>query len=95
MNIYVQARWQLMSMRNCFHLMLCCSLSVTLAQILASLFQLPMVLPAQHILWLVLVIIPLLGITMLGNPVDARVMSLANSKNVNHLSKEVQFSVLC
>ncbi|XP_045214295.2 transmembrane protein 94-like isoform X2 [Mercenaria mercenaria] len=92
-HLIAEARSQLMSMRNCFYLMLCCSLSITFAQVLASVLLLPPVLPAQHILWLTLIVVPLLGLIMMGNSVDARVMSLATRKNANHITSEmiVQF----
>ncbi|KAL4241053.1 hypothetical protein ACF0H5_001831 [Mactra antiquata] len=88
-HLIAEARSQLMSMRNCFYFMMCCSLSVTLAQVMASILLLPPILQAQHTMWLSLVIIPLLGLTMMGNPVDARVMSLATRKNSNHITSEM------
>ncbi|XP_060605817.1 transmembrane protein 94-like [Ruditapes philippinarum] len=88
-HLIAEARSQLMSMRNCFYLMLCCSLSITFAQVLASLFLLPPILPAQHLLWLSLIVVPLLGLTMMGNSVDARVMSLATRKNAQHITAEM------
>jgi hypothetical protein len=72
--------------------MLCCSLSITFAQVLASLFLLPPILPAQHLLWLSLIVVPLLGLTMMGNSVDARVMTLATRKNAQHITAEVVFN---
>ncbi|WAQ96926.1 TMM94-like protein [Mya arenaria] len=94
-HLIAEARNQLMCLRNCFYFMLCCSLSVTGGQLVSSVVQLPTLLPPQHLLWLVLIVIPLLGLTMMGNPVDHRVMSLATSKNNSHLSNEmiVRFTV--
>ena len=87
--IVLQARSHLMSMRTCFYFMLCCSLSLSLTQLLASTLLFPPVLAPQHVLWLILFVIPLLGFTMIGNPVDARVMTLATKKNKDHITSEV------
>ncbi|XP_052262626.1 transmembrane protein 94-like isoform X3 [Dreissena polymorpha] len=88
-HLIAEARSQLMSLRSCFYFLLCCSLSLTVAQLLASLLQLPTLFPPQHMLWLILIVLPLLSLTMMGNPVDARVMSIATSKNNNHIPKEM------
>ena len=90
---FLQARSHLMSMRTCFYFMLCCSLSVSLTQLISSTLLFPPVLAPQHVLWLVLFVIPLLGLTMMGNPVDARVMTLATKKNKDHITSEVGYGV--
>lgn len=93
-HLIAEARSQLMSMRNCFYLILCCSLSVSFAEVLASLLMLPPVMSAQHVIWLSLIVVPLLGLTMMGNPVDARVMSLATRNNANHITPEMIFQFI-
>ena len=84
-----QARNHLISMRNSFYLMLCLSVSITLMQMLASLVLLPPVLASQHLLWLVLIVIPSLSVTLMASPVDPRIMSLATGKNLNHIMTDV------
>jgi hypothetical protein len=69
--------------------MLCYHLSVTLAQVLASLLLLPPVLAPQHLLWLLIVVIPLLSLSMLGNAVDFRIMNNATVKYPKKFTKEV------
>jgi hypothetical protein len=44
---------------------------------------------SQHLLWLIFVVVPLLSLTVMGNPVDPRVMNNATSKNSEYVSKQV------
>ncbi|KAL3876613.1 hypothetical protein ACJMK2_034434 [Sinanodonta woodiana] len=88
-HLIAEARTHLMLMRNCFYFMLCCHLSVSLVQLLSSMLLLPVVIDTQHLLWLLLVIIPMLSLSMMGNTVDPRIMGAATGKNKDHISTEV------
>ncbi|KAK6187158.1 hypothetical protein SNE40_005244 [Patella caerulea] len=85
-HLIAEARHHIFGMRNCFYLMLCYHLSLTLCQVVASIFLLPPLLSARHLMWLLLIVTPLLGFTMMGNPVDPRIMNLATRKNINHIN---------
>ncbi|XP_048256879.1 transmembrane protein 94-like [Haliotis rufescens] len=97
--LIAEARHFTQAMRNCFYLMLCFHLSLTLTQVLASILLLPPTLDTRHLLWLLLVVIPLLSLTLMGNPVDPRIMTMATRKNKDHVNGEmlgqyiVQFSL--
>ncbi|XP_041363282.1 transmembrane protein 94-like [Gigantopelta aegis] len=93
--LIAEARHFTFAMRNCFYLMLCFNLSISLAQMLASVFLLPPILASRHVMWLLLVVVPLLGLSLMGNPVDPRIMNIATRKNKDHVNKQMilQFSV--
>lgn len=69
--------------------MLCYHLSISLAQVLASIVLLPPILSSQHLLWLLFIVVPALSLTLMGNPVDPRVMNNATSKNPEYISTQV------
>lgn len=77
------------SVKNGFQFMLCCCLSITLLQIIALLFFLPLPLPLAHMLWMICLEIPLLSLSLLGSPVDSHVMTLATGKNSKVANKQV------
>ncbi|XP_063445351.1 transmembrane protein 94-like [Mytilus trossulus] len=93
--IVAEARTFLMSQRNCFYLMLCYHLSISLSQVLASIVLLPPVLSSQHLLWLLFIVVPALSLTLMGNPVDPRVMNNATSKNPEYISTQMVLQFLC
>ena len=88
-----QARHHNLSVTRCFHFMLLCHISVTLLQLLASIFVLPPVVSSHHILWLLCVTIPLLSLTLMGNPLDTKLMTIALSKNNNFVTKKVSLDI--
>ncbi|XP_062605012.1 transmembrane protein 94-like isoform X2 [Saccostrea cucullata] len=93
--LITEARTFLLSLKNTFYLMLCYHLSVTLIQVLASLLLLPPVLAPQHLLWLLIFIIPLLSLSMMGNAVDFRIMNNATVKYPKTITKEMILQFLC
>jgi len=82
-----QARHHCQSVRNTFVFYLTCQLTLTTVQLVGCL--LPPCLAPDHLLWLTLVVIPLLSLTMMGNPQDPRMGQLAQGKNLNHISSMV------
>ncbi|XP_061182038.1 transmembrane protein 94-like [Saccostrea echinata] len=93
--LITEARTFLLSLKNTFYLMLCYHLSVTLIQVFASLLLLPPVLAPQHLLWLLIFIIPLLSLSMMGNAVDFRIMNNATVKYPKTITKEMILQFLC
>ncbi|CAL1531562.1 unnamed protein product [Lymnaea stagnalis] len=87
--LIMESRHYIFAMRNCFYLMLCCLLAVVLSQLVCCLFLLPPVMAVQHVIWLVLVVVPALSLSLLGNPNEARTMGLATHKNINHVNKQM------
>ena len=69
--------------------MLCCLLAVVLAQLICALFLLPPLMPVQHVLWLVLCVLPALSLSLMGNPNEARTVSMATHKNQSHVNSQV------
>jgi hypothetical protein len=95
----LQARHHTASLRNCFYLLMCCQLGVVLSSMLAGMMLLPPPLPPAHLLWLLLVALPLLAAGLMGNPVDPKIMTIITNKNKEHVSRQVGKSlstfVLC
>ncbi|XP_060071400.1 transmembrane protein 94-like [Ylistrum balloti] len=87
--LIAEARSFLMSSRNCFYLMLCYHLSLSLVQLLGSMVLLPPVLASQHLLWILFIVIPFLSLSMMGLPVDPRVMNNATTHNSEYITKDV------
>lgn len=87
-HLIMEARHFSGNMRTCLQFMLCCCLSLTLLQLLSMLLFLPTPLPSAHMLWLICLEIPLLSLSLLGNPVDCQVMTVATGKNLEVVSKE-------
>ncbi|XP_059152862.1 transmembrane protein 94-like [Physella acuta] len=87
--LIMESRHYIFAMRNCFYLMLCCLLAVVLSQFVCCLFLLPPVMDVQHVLWLVLVVVPALSLSLLGNPNEARTVGLATHKNIHHVNKQM------
>lgn len=71
-------------MRNTFVFYLTCQLILTAVQLMGC--MLPPSLAPDHLLWLTLVVVPLLSLSMMGNPQDLRMGQLAQGKNLNHVS---------
>ncbi|KAK2192271.1 hypothetical protein NP493_35g02031 [Ridgeia piscesae] len=82
--LIVIARHHCQSVRNTFVFYLTCQLTLTTVQLVGCL--LPPCLAPDHLLWLTLVVIPLLSLTMMGNPQDPRMGQLAQGKNLNHIT---------
>ncbi|XP_029633294.1 transmembrane protein 94 isoform X2 [Octopus sinensis] len=87
--LIAEARNHVLSMGNCFQFMLCCHLSLSLVQVMATLFLLPPPISGHQILWLIFIVVPLLSLGLMGNPVDPRNMTLATAKNCDHINKQM------
>lgn len=87
--LIAEARNHVLSMGNCFKFLLCCHLSLTLVQVLATLILLPPPLSGHQLLWLIFIVVPLLSLSLMGNPVDPRNMTLATAKNCDHINKQM------
>ncbi|XP_054717326.1 transmembrane protein 94-like [Uloborus diversus] len=90
-HLIMEARHFMCSVRNGLQFMLCCCLSISLLQVIAAMFFLPLVLPLAHLLWMICLEIPLLSLSLLGNPVDSKVMMLATGKNLKVANKQAFF----
>jgi hypothetical protein len=58
-----------------------CQASLTLLQLLNTVFLLPPALSPQLILWLSALIVPLLSFTLMGNPLNRQIAQMAQGKN--------------
>ncbi|GFR98014.1 transmembrane protein 94 [Elysia marginata] len=86
--LIMESRHFTLALRNSFYLMLCCSLTLVLSQLLCCLLQLPPPLAVQHELWLVCVLVPALSLSLMGNPNEARTLSMATHKNINIVNRQ-------
>ena len=90
----LQARHHTASLRNCFYLLLCCQLCVVLSFMLTAVSMvMPPPLAPQHLVWLLLVALPLLAAGLMGNPVDPKIMATITNKNKEHVNTQVPFSL--
>ncbi|XP_035226390.1 transmembrane protein 94-like isoform X2 [Stegodyphus dumicola] len=95
-HLIMEARHFMCSVRNGLQFMLCCCLSIALLQIIADMFFLPLALPLAHMLWMICLEIPLLSLSLLGNPLDPHVMTLATGKNIKVANKQtILFFIAC
>ena len=85
----LQARHHIVSLRNSFYLLLCCQLCIVLSFILSLALLLPPPLAPPHLLWLLLVALPLLAAGLMGNPVDPKIMATTTNKNKEHVNQQV------
>ncbi|XP_076443312.1 transmembrane protein 94-like isoform X2 [Babylonia areolata] len=93
LQLIAEARHHTASLRNCFYLLLCCQLCIVLSFLLSLAFLLPPPLSPQHLLWLLLLALPLLAAGLMGNPVDPKIMTTSTNKNKEHVNRQmvVQF----
>ena len=91
--IIMEARHFMMNAQNNFQFFFSCSLSLSLAQLFASLLFLPPLLSSGQVLWLVCVIFPILSLSLMGTPLDSQVMNMATGKN-RILDKDVNINTI-
>src|SRR6218665_1867964 len=89
----LKARHHCQRIRSVSKLYLTCQVSLGLFQLLNSVFLLPPALPANVVLWLAVIVIPLLSLTLMGNPLDRKMSQMAQGKNRTHFAKQVNKSV--
>lgn len=93
--LILEARHFMNNIRNSLQFLLCCTFSLSLAQLMASLLFLPPLLSAGQVLWLVFVVLPFLSFSLMGTPLDPHVMTMATGKNLNLCRESVVYFVLC
>ncbi|XP_055949901.1 transmembrane protein 94-like isoform X2 [Argiope bruennichi] len=95
-HLIMEARHYMCNMRNGLEFLLCSYLCLALLQMFAVIFFLPLALPLAHMLWLMCIEIPLLSLSLLGNPPDPRSTMLATGKNVNVVNRQaILFFTAC
>ncbi|XP_053203467.1 transmembrane protein 94-like [Panonychus citri] len=94
-HIIMQARHYMMNARNCLQFFFSCSLSLSLAQLFATLFFLPPLLSPGSVLWLVTIVFPLLSLSLMGTPLDTQVMNQATGKNLNLSRESIIYFLMC
>lgn len=65
---------------SCFLFLLSCQLSLSLLMLFSSLSMLPPPLSGLQMLWLITVIIPILGVSLIGTPADEDIMKTITGK---------------
>ncbi len=93
--LIMEARNFMNNVRNSLQFLLCCSLSLSVVQLLSSLLYLPPLLTSGHVLWLVFIILPALSFSLMGTPLDPHVMTMATGKNLNLCREHVLFFLFC
>ena len=93
--LIMEARHFMNNMRNSLQFLLCCTFSLSLAQLMASVLFLPPLLSAGQVLWLVFVVLPALSFSLMGTPLDPHVMTMATGKNLSLCRESVIYFVLC
>ncbi len=73
-----------------FLLLLMFQMTLVVIQLLDSILLLPPILATHHVIWLFAVALPLLSITLVGNPFDPNIMEMALGKNKDHLTQNVR-----
>ncbi|GFR33293.1 transmembrane protein 94 [Trichonephila clavata] len=95
-HLIMEARHFMCSVRNGLEFLLCSYLCLALLQIFAVIFFLPIVLPLAHVLWITCLEVPLLSLSLLGNPHDSRCTTLATGKNLKVANKQaILFFIAC
>ena len=93
--LIMESRTFMNNIRNSLQFLLCCSLSLSLVQLLGSLLFLPPLLTSGQVLWLVFLILPLISLTLMSSPPDPHVMTVATGKNLNLNRESVIYFLLC
>lgn len=93
--LIMEARHFMNNVRNSLQFLLCCTFSLALAQLMASVLFLPPLLSAGQVLWLVFVVLPALSFSLMGTPLDPHVMNMATGKNLSLCRESVIYFVLC
>ena len=88
-SLIFQAREHCQAVRNAFLLLLMFQLTLCLLQLLDAILMLPPIFSTHHVIWLVLVTLPLMTVSMMGSPRDNSIMKKALGKNKKHLTKQV------
>ncbi|XP_064477811.1 transmembrane protein 94-like isoform X2 [Ornithodoros turicata] len=90
-HLIMEARHYTMVARSAMQFLLCCGVSLSLAQFLGCLLMLPPLLSATQLLWLGCVALPILSASLLVGgclQVDPQVMSCATGKNLKRANKQ-------
>lgn len=93
--LIMEARNIMAGVRNSLQFLLCCTMSLALVQLLASLLFLPPLLSSGQVLWLVFFVLPILSFSLMGVPLDPEVMRMASGKNLNLDRRSVVYFLFC
>ena len=93
--LVMEARSFMNNLRNSLQFLLCCSLSLSIVQLFASMLLLPPLLTSGQVIWLVFFVLPVLSFSLMGTPVDPHVMTMATGKNLNLGRESVVYFLLC
>lgn len=93
--LVMEARSFMNNLRNSLQFLLCCSLSLSIVQLFASMLLLPPLLTSGQVVWLVFFILPVLSFSLMGTPVDPHIMTMATGKNLNLGRESVIYFLLC
>jgi hypothetical protein len=93
--LIMESRTFMNNIRNSLQFLLCCSLSLSLVQLLGSLMLLPPLLTSGQVLFLVFLILPVMSFTLMSSPPDPHVMTVATGKNLNLTRESVIYFLLC
>ena len=93
--LIMEARNIMAGVRNSLQFLLCCTMSLALVQLLASILFLPPLLSSGQVLWLVFFVFPVLSFSLMGVPLDPEVMRVASGKNLNLDRRSVLYFLFC
>ncbi|RWS16661.1 uncharacterized protein B4U79_14914 [Dinothrombium tinctorium] len=93
--LIMEARHYMMNTRNSLQFFLCCSLSLSLAQLCTSLLFLPPLFSSGHVLWIVCFILPILSFSLMGSPQDPQLMTMAMGKNLGLNKENILYFLWC
>lgn len=93
--LIMEARNIMASVRNSLQFLLCCTMSLALVQLLASVLFLPPLLSSGQVVWLVFFVFPILSFSLMGVPLDPEVMRMASGKNLNLDKRSVVYFLFC
>lgn len=68
---------------------LCCCVSISIMQVVAAIFMLPALLTPGQVLWLLFVVVPILSLSLMGDPIDSDTMKRPQAKLQVAFDKEV------
>jgi len=93
--LIAESRTFMSNIRNSLQFLLCCSLSLSLVQLLGSLLFLPPLLTSGQVVWLVFFILPTMSFPLMVSPPDPHVMTTATGKNLNLTRDSVIYFLFC
>ncbi|XP_067006534.2 endoplasmic reticulum magnesium-transporting P-type ATPase [Anabrus simplex] len=93
-HLIMESRHHMQCVRNCVQFWMCCAVSVSTLQVIGMFLMLPPVFSTGEVLWLFCLVVPLLSLSMVGNPTDPLTMQRATGKNQCDINMQVGVFVL-